>query len=359
MGKPAARMGDLTAHGGSITLGLPTVLIGGQPAARMGDMHVCPMLTPGVPPIPHVGGPVVLGSFGVLIGGQPAARMGDMLMCVGPPDTIAMGCFTVLIGEMSPGGGGGGGAGAPAVAAAQAGAAIASSGSKEASTKEEHWLEFNFLDKAGNTVSGVDYKLTDTEEQVSENNLRIDGKVRRDNIKDGEAEIALRSVIGAKWSKDKASVGDKIKLTAKVTGFDEGTAGTIQIFKKDFKGADTVVYETQVKCQSEKAETEWTYEYPVDTDTQLVTDTIPDHYSYPVYYFIVTFGRSRSRSGLLEYKDSIEIELKDEEGNTVPDEEYLIFLSTGEVRRGKVDKNGKAKEDKVPPGFFEVKFPNR
>lgn len=27
-GKPAARMGDITAHGGSITVGFPTVLIG-------------------------------------------------------------------------------------------------------------------------------------------------------------------------------------------------------------------------------------------------------------------------------------------------------------------------------------------
>lgn len=28
-GKPAARMGDITAHGGSIILGCPTVIIGG------------------------------------------------------------------------------------------------------------------------------------------------------------------------------------------------------------------------------------------------------------------------------------------------------------------------------------------
>jgi len=28
-GKPAARMGDQTAHGGVITLGMPTVMIGG------------------------------------------------------------------------------------------------------------------------------------------------------------------------------------------------------------------------------------------------------------------------------------------------------------------------------------------
>jgi uncharacterized Zn-binding protein involved in type VI secretion len=96
--KPAARMGDMTVHGGSIVMGFPTVLIGGQPAARLGDMHVCPMVTPGVPPIPHVGGPITLGSATVLIGGQPAARMGDMATCVGPPDTIAVGLPTVLIG---------------------------------------------------------------------------------------------------------------------------------------------------------------------------------------------------------------------------------------------------------------------
>lgn len=27
-----------------------------QPAARVTDMHVCPMVTPGLPPVPHVGG---------------------------------------------------------------------------------------------------------------------------------------------------------------------------------------------------------------------------------------------------------------------------------------------------------------
>jgi len=72
----------------------------GQPAARIGDMHVCPMVTPGVPPIPHVGGPILPpGQPTVLIGKLPAACMGDMCTCVGPPDTIAKGSATVLIGK--------------------------------------------------------------------------------------------------------------------------------------------------------------------------------------------------------------------------------------------------------------------
>ncbi len=69
----------------------------GQPAARITDMHVCPMVTPGVPPIPHVGGPILPpGAVTVLIGSLPAARVGDMAVCVGPPDVIALGSFTVL-----------------------------------------------------------------------------------------------------------------------------------------------------------------------------------------------------------------------------------------------------------------------
>jgi len=64
-------------------------------------MHVCPMQTPGTPPIPHVGGPIIPpGAPTVLIGNMPAARMGDMAVCVGPPDSIVKGSATVLIGNV-------------------------------------------------------------------------------------------------------------------------------------------------------------------------------------------------------------------------------------------------------------------
>ena len=72
----------------------------GKPAARIGDFHACPMVTPGLPPIPHVGGPVIMGSPNVLTGSIPQARVGDNCVCVGPPDVIVMGSTGVFVNNM-------------------------------------------------------------------------------------------------------------------------------------------------------------------------------------------------------------------------------------------------------------------
>ncbi len=73
----------------------------GAAAARVGDMHICPAVTPSVPPIPHIGGPILPPCCPtVLIVGAAAARAGDNALCVGAIDTIAWGSPTVLIGGL-------------------------------------------------------------------------------------------------------------------------------------------------------------------------------------------------------------------------------------------------------------------
>jgi uncharacterized Zn-binding protein involved in type VI secretion len=95
MSFPAARITDMTAHGGAVTVGATTTMIGGIPAARVTDIHTCPMVTVAVP---HATGPIVLGAFNVMVGGMPQARMLDMCICVGPPSLVMLGSFTTLVG---------------------------------------------------------------------------------------------------------------------------------------------------------------------------------------------------------------------------------------------------------------------
>lgn len=73
----------------------------GQPAARVTDMHVCPMVTPGTPPVPHVGGPILPAcSPNVITGFLPQARVTDLCLCVGPTDSIVKGSPTVLVNNL-------------------------------------------------------------------------------------------------------------------------------------------------------------------------------------------------------------------------------------------------------------------
>ncbi len=94
--RPAARLGDSTAHGTPLLGKCSTnVFIGKRPAWRVLDRHTCP-LTTGV--VPHVGGPVLKASTSVFINKRPAVRMGDTIIEAGPPNKILSGCPSVLIG---------------------------------------------------------------------------------------------------------------------------------------------------------------------------------------------------------------------------------------------------------------------
>ncbi len=398
MGKPAARLGDMTAHGGAIVLGFPTVLIGGMPAARIGDMHVCPMMTPGVPPIPHVGGPVTLGSPTVLIGNMPAARMGDMLVCVGPPDTIVLGCPTVLIGEAGSGsasgggggGGGGGGAGgggaasagsdttsllsevaeawkttvevwqqgtATAVAAAKAGAALATGGSKEVKTQKGHWIEFACVDSAGLPVGGVPYRFTAPDGTVTESTLAGDGRIRRDGLTAGQGKIELLGISNARWSKAKAGVGESVSMQADVEGFPAGTPATYRVFVRDIDGPDRPVAEIAATTQGTSLTGSWAFAYP-EEGAQLEGDAA-DGYSAPQFYFEVSVASARSRSALLTIEDVIEIKLLNAEGQPAANEPYVVVFSNGAVRKGKLDRNGCARETGVSIAHWSIIFPEQ
>ncbi|WP_089729126.1 PAAR domain-containing protein [Candidatus Thiosymbion oneisti] len=82
-GRPAARVGDVTARGDVITTGDPMFLIDGRPAARVGDVTAR-------------GDVIATGNPTFLIGGKPAAGVGDV---TARGDVIVTGSPTLFIGS--------------------------------------------------------------------------------------------------------------------------------------------------------------------------------------------------------------------------------------------------------------------
>lgn len=264
-GKPAARIGDPTCHGGTLVgPGVPTILIGGMPASTMGDTHVCPMCTPAPVPIPHVGGPVILGSTGVMLGKKPAARMGDMAVCVGPPSSIIMGCPTVLIGEVGSGSqGSGAGAASPAeVSPPGTGTATALAlAAATSTTGQSHAIDLEFVDASGRPLAGIPFHLKDPQGNVTLAASDPQGSWTRTGLAQaGSYTVEVRLLRNARCDQSKIQSGTACRFSCEAPGFPDGTPAVIrlQVMDTDHKARTIDSLRTEVKA--EKIEATWTLE---------------------------------------------------------------------------------------------------
>ena len=105
-------------------------------------------------------------------------------------------------------------------------------------------------------------------------------------------------------------------------------------------------------------EVEWAYEYHEDTDDIPTEEEVEKGYQSPEYFFHVEVEGVRAESGLLAFKDWVEIELRDPAGNPIADERYRVTLPDGSELEGRLGKEGSATLDDVPPGPVEVSFPD-
>jgi hypothetical protein len=165
-------------------------------------------------------------------------------------------------------------------------------------------------------------------------------------------------ITNAKWDKKEARRGDILKLTTDVKGVQDGTEGEIEIWEHDSDGAHDFITKFPVLVKNNKVEAEWEYEYHEDTDDIPRKEECESGYNPPEYFFRVKVGGVHKDSALLEFKDWIRIELHDNYGNPIPNEDYVLHLADGSERRGKLNSEGFAIEENLSPGVSIVVFPN-
>ncbi len=375
MGKPAARLSDMaldcadptdTPTGAVIAAG--TVMINSLPAAKKGDqivgvdVHIVMIPSPGGPvptPLPHPFAGMIDNavSSSVNIMGMPAATQDSTASAVPPhipqggpfqkppanKATIKMGSPTVMIGNGGGGGGGAGGSGGMKKVKAKAVEAVADEG---------HFLDVKFVDKGGKPICGAGYTVKTPDNKEHQGVLV--GQVKKNGIPEGSCEIKIRAIVDARWSADKIKVGDKVKLTVLTAGIEDGEEAVLQIFVKDANFADREFQGLKAEMKSDKAEVEW----ELQIDDRLLSDQDDKanvgRYSVPYFYFTVQVGGLKQKSGLLKYTDEIEVEVATTDGESLEGKKYKLFFPNGEVRKGNLDSDGKAKEDNVPAGRAQV-----
>ncbi len=164
-------------------------------------------------------------------------------------------------------------------------------------------------------------------------------------------------ITNAKWDKKEARRSDILKLTADVKGVEDGTEGEIEIWEHDSDGAHDFITKFPVFVKNKKVEAEWEYEYHEDTDEIPTEEELQKYgkkYNPPEYFFRVKVSEVAADSGLLEFKDWIEVQVVDRTGYPLSGKDYTITLSDGRQKKGKLDDDGRVRIDDVPPGPYKI-----
>ena len=172
-------------------------------------------------------------------------------------------------------------------------------------------------------------------------------------------------VANMKWSAKEARRGEVVTLSADARGVRDGTGVTLTIYEHDTDGVHDKIVELAAAARDQKISLDWKYEYFEDTDEIPTDEELKKYgksYNPPEYFFAVKvegnkFGK-KQESGLLLFKDWIEVELLDSGGRPVPNADYILRLPDGAEKRGQLDGDGKARVEDVPPGKFKIVFPN-
>ena len=143
-------------------------------------------------------------------------------------------------------------------------------------------------------------------------------------------------------------------MSAVADGLTDGAPAQFTVFRRDLRGPDVSVGTVKAKVKGDKVEAKW--KYPEEDDAGEPEDA-PEGYSRPEFFFVAAAEGCQARSGLLHFKDWLELEVKDEEGTLLADEECRLVLANGEVRKAKTDSRGRLRVDDVPPGKVAVELP--
>lgn len=159
-----------------------------------------------------------------------------------------------------------------------------------------------------------------------------------------------------KWDKQEARRGDILKLSADIKGLADGNVAEIQIWEHDADDAHDLVTKFPVTIRNQKIEADWEFQYVDDTDDIPTQEESEKGYQWPEYFFRIVCAGKSADSGLLRFKDWVEIQLKDRVGIPHKNKKYILTFADGTEKNGQLNDEGKTIIENIPPGAIKFKL---
>jgi len=228
-------------------------------------------------------------------------------------------------------------------------------------------IQIEITDKSGKKFESIKKKFFGnkfwteiTVPEKAKDELYAEVKLPKHNLNKKSNSLYLFppvKISNVKWDKNEVKRGDVLKLSADIQGVADGTEAEIQIWEHDSNGVHDLITKFPHVIKNGKVNAGWEFQYMGKTESIPASYESENGYKQPQYYFRVNVAEVYNDSGLLKFKDWIEIKLVDSDGYPIKNIEYELHLPDGEIKKGKLDDDGYAKVDDIPPGKYEVRFP--
>jgi len=128
------------------------------------------------------------------------------------------------------------------------------------SQDEDTWVELVFEYPDGTKVGGLDYVLLGPAKTEEAGTLPASGTITRRGVAPGDYTVVLKEVEYAVWEKGRARLGDELKVIARTSGYPDGTAATVKLYRERTESPGDELATVQAQVRGDVVEATLRYE---------------------------------------------------------------------------------------------------
>lgn len=166
------------------------------------------------------------------------------------------------------------------------------------------------------------------------------------------------------WDRKEVRRGEIVRIMCDFeSGVEDGDEVIVAIYEHNPNSCDIKVVGIPVEIKDKKIDIKWRFDYQDPTDmicTQEELEPYGKRYHNPDFYFVVIVDGIRvgedKESGLMRFRDSIDIDVRDFESRVLADSDCTVVFADGSKGEYRTNGNGRLLIPDIPPGPFKVEL---
>lgn len=179
------------------------------------------------------------------------------------------------------------------------------------------------------------------------------------NVIPVRAPILVREI---GWDRREVRRGDEVMIRCEFeSGVEEGESVMVCIYEHNPNSVDIKVIGIPTVIKDNKIEMKWRFDYQGSTEEICTEEELKPYgksYHNPDFYFMVIVDGIKvgenKESGLMRFRDSIDICVKDFEGRIIADMDCRVVFADGSRGEYRTDENGRLLIADISPGQLKV-----